>query len=337
MNFNPPYEGNYKILDQTPYTNAAYRAAFLAAIIRGANDVASLLPFSNHVQMRSDDGESLRGALGPRMRYWVGVDQYKEMIDANLDVFQEDEYVKPQGVDQLACVNRDIEHGLPTAITFRDPSLDFDTSDDIPDIISMSFVPKNNGRFLDVSLNYVVCDGEEFVNEMWALSVLAQMVAANVPSIERVNVTVLGDEGEPLPESVCTATGVGMIKESDLMRTAPDLDDAYRTSADGDLELFMDACMHARMLFSKSALDNVDVSVQDNVKMFTRKYLEGGIKCLWLNDALRTMAIHLILSGATKNTGEYEESVIDLTSDYYMRWMYDESKATAKYLFNFKF
>jgi hypothetical protein len=148
--------------------------------MRGANDLESLMFYSKHMAEYSDNGKELRGSIGPRLRFWLGIDHLQEAIDINQDIDDEEDFVKPNGVDQLKMAYQDLRSGLPeTTIIIRDPAIDFEDTNDIPDIISIQFsvIEKENAEnTLCMAVSYGQINmASNFINELWLLMHIGNM------------------------------------------------------------------------------------------------------------------------------------------------------------------
>lgn len=165
------YDCSYK----TDFTNIGFRLAYFLWIMRGSNLLDNLNYYSKHVDKMTDNNINLRGAYGPRLRMWVGADQLQESIKANQDV-DEEECTKPQGVNQLEKVYDDLKGGMiSSCCQIFDPSIDFDNSNDIPELSTMNFVFQKdlqmNALFTSATLN------GHFINDYFFLSLLHSCMA----------------------------------------------------------------------------------------------------------------------------------------------------------------
>jgi len=162
------------------YTNVGFRYAYFLWIMRGANLLDQLMYYSDHLEGNTDDGMILRGAYGTRLKFWVGVDQIAEAnkYNANIDDgAYGDEFIKPQGIDQLFNVYRDLKEGMDISVAnIFDPALDFDETNDIPNLLSMVF--KYNYERLDLFATFSeVAINSHFINDYFFLSLLQVCMA----------------------------------------------------------------------------------------------------------------------------------------------------------------
>ncbi len=172
-NLDAFYDCHYK----TPHTNVGFRIAYFLWIMRGSNSLDALNYYSKHVDKMSDNNINLRGAYGPRLKYWIGADQLQEAIKINSDIDDEEDMEKPNGVNQLEMVYNDLIGGVKTsACQVFDPSVDFEDSKDIPDLSSMIFCWDKeltlNAMFTNTTLN------GHFINDYFFLSLLNCCMAA---------------------------------------------------------------------------------------------------------------------------------------------------------------
>lgn len=133
---------------------------YLLWVLRGANKLSSIQYYTDFFDHATDNGQELRGAIGPRMRFWVGADQLQEAIEVNMNVDEDQDFVKPSGVDQFRKVYDDLCSGdLHTStMSFYDPAIDFDDTNDVPDLLSITFINNSEKGTLDIHLNYSVLE-----------------------------------------------------------------------------------------------------------------------------------------------------------------------------------
>jgi hypothetical protein len=164
--------GIYDCFVNSKFTNLGFRLAYFLWNLKGSNMLGSLNYYSKHVNDLTDDNMTLRGAYGPRMRFWIGADQLQEAINTNSKIDDPEDFVKPKGVDQLQKCFEDLENGMETSsCVIFDPSLDFEDSKNIPDLISITF--KRVCDRLDMIANFgTICLNKDFVNDYFFLSLL---------------------------------------------------------------------------------------------------------------------------------------------------------------------
>jgi hypothetical protein len=190
------FNGVPKIEYRTDYTNFGFRFAYWLWILRGSNSLSELMYYSRHVGIYSDNGSQLRGAYGPRILNWIGPDQLQEAIKTNQDVDDERDFVKPVGVNQLKAVFDDLtvnELDIST-IVVRDPAIDFEESNDIPDLLSIS---------VSTTEEDVVVSGlyekarEDMVNDMFVLGLISEMFACWLhKKHSNTNIYIIGENGD---------------------------------------------------------------------------------------------------------------------------------------------
>lgn len=113
---------------QNPYSTNLGRKASLPAqiaetvwLLSGRKDIKFIEPFLPRAKDFSDDGVTWRGAYGPRIRNWGGVDQLAEVVEA-----------------------LNLEQGSRRAvINIFDPAVDFQTTKDVPCNNWISFAIRN--------------------------------------------------------------------------------------------------------------------------------------------------------------------------------------------------
>tara|TARA_Y100000310_G_C20650024_1_gene798848 strand:+ start:58 stop:1149 length:1092 start_codon:yes stop_codon:yes gene_type:complete len=193
------------------FTNVAFRISYFLHVMRGANDLESLMFYSKHMGEYSDNGKDLRGSLGPRLRFWLGIDHLQEAIDINQDIDDEEDFVKPNGIDQLKMAYQDLHNGMAeTTIIIRDPAIDFDDTNDVPDIISMQFsvIEKENAEnILCMAVSYGQINmASNFVNELWVLMHIGNMYKNWLHCFSfQLNITSLCDSNDVSVEEVLSS------------------------------------------------------------------------------------------------------------------------------------
>lgn len=158
------------------FTNYGFRIAYYIWTLKGSNSLEDLEYYSEHVSQFTDNFFNLRGAYGPRMMNWVGADQLQEALNANADLEDLRDYVKPHGTHQLEAVYNDLNDGMTaSSIIIRDPSIDFDESNDIPDLLAVTFAVADDK--ITANLLYESVEYEEKVwNDLWIFSHIVEML-----------------------------------------------------------------------------------------------------------------------------------------------------------------
>jgi len=235
----------------------------------------------------SDDGKSLRGAHGPRMRNWIGAHQLQDMINANADVDDVEDFVKPQGIDQTLAVHDDLKHGMKeTSIIIRDPGVDFEESEDIPNLISVTFI--NTSKMLEVIAQYGTAYEANFYNEVWALSYLSGMYATQLDFTDfkfSVRWYVTGEDQKAF----------SIIGDNSKVNTLSRSTNSFKVDDNvqfwKDLELLQDFATHIQFQLNQSTFDNPDVSKEWCVNALLTKMFLIDMK----NETLLDMAYALIV------------------------------------------
>lgn len=160
------------------FTNIGFRIAYFLWIMRGANLVEQLDYYSDHLHADTDDEITLRGAYGPRLRYWVGADQIVEANKINMDIEDPEDFVKPKGVDQLYSALQDLKSYMTVSpICIFNPAIDFEGSNDIPNLISIIF-RYEHGYLLNLHAVFSesIINGH-FINDYFVLCLLQNCMA----------------------------------------------------------------------------------------------------------------------------------------------------------------
>lgn len=152
-------------------TNIMFRIAYILWVLRGSNQLEDLMYYSNHMFHYSDNLTNLRGAYGPRLMFWVGADQLQDAINVNMNIDDDKDFVKPDGINQIKSIYEDFsEYKVNTSVAvIKDPAIDFEISNDIPDLISMTFYKKTgDGELLNLQMNYSRFDlNENHLNDIY--------------------------------------------------------------------------------------------------------------------------------------------------------------------------
>ena len=184
---------------ESRYTNIGFRLAYFLWNMRGSNQLEELNFYSSHVNDMTDDHLTLRGAYGPRLRYWVGADQLQKCINDNIDVDNKEDFKKPEGVDQIKKVYEDLKSGILTSCCqIFDPSIDYEDTNYIPSLSNVIFFVK--GSELHMMCNYLDFNfSSHTVNDVWFIRLIhiclcnmlnktPGMIAFNTPTFENDNV-----------------------------------------------------------------------------------------------------------------------------------------------------
>ena len=248
-------------------SNVGFRIANLIHILGGDNKLNKLSYYSNHVEEKSDDGKALRGSYGPRLRWWVGSDQLAEANKINVNMDDEKDMVKPVGVDQLLMAYMDLipedQQGLGlshSSFVVRNPAIDFDETNDVPDLLSGTFYIDNYR--LHLILNYEII--ENVFNDLWAFSQILSMMAVwihAVPGSLIVN-GVIDNSGK-----YETFETIDRCCQQDRNVMGFDTE-AKEFWEDMDTLNYLEG--HIRCIFNKEVLINEDVDYESCIEMFMR-------------------------------------------------------------------
>lgn len=217
---------------QSKYTNMGYRICHFINMITGNNLYSNFKFYSDHVETLLDqeeikqdnriaidnetgeeitdpskiirskrDTRVLRGAIGPRIRNWVGSHQLKEANEINCTVKDDEDFVKPNGVNQIMCALADLKDDdmKATTIIIRDPAIDFDASNDIPELISISFSKTKNVHEEISTVMVFESNNNIIVNDIWAMQVLTCIFVEMLKQFRSFNLDAycISSEEEP--------------------------------------------------------------------------------------------------------------------------------------------
>lgn len=243
-----------------------FRLGYVVWVLKGANLLKPLSYYGKSMDNLSDDTETLRGAYGPRMRRWVGPDALQEAINKNQSIENEEDLVKPIGIDQLEAAFKDLESGMQeTVIQIFDPALDFAETNYVPDLHRLSLVVKidSQKRLLDVIMDYLVIDpAGHMVNDLFLVEIIKKIYCGFLGIKEGatyINIarTIHGFEGER----------TGMFDECKMAFTAPGQFWA-------EYDLFLDFEKHMRMQVNDRTFKNSEVAVAELIGLLKSKYLD---------------------------------------------------------------
>jgi hypothetical protein len=272
------------------------------------------------------------------MRNWIGAHQLQEMINVNADISVEEPenieenvvdiaedgtnilalpgsaYIKPVGVDQAMAVFDDLKHGMEeTCITIRDPGIDFQESDDIPDLISIIFVNDLGGAFdaesdrgtLQVTAQYGTGNNPNFLNEIWALSLLVQMYRKHLKYTgSRFNIVCHRWE-----ESDFELKEMDWLSYGELGICGENLHEFW-----DDLKMLQDFATHIQFFLNEKTFENPDVSNEWCVAKLKEVFIDK-IASPFLKDMAYSLTIWAFWTYGNKMptyAGPYEDRVSDL-------------------------
>lgn len=167
------------------YTSFPFRVAYLLWTLKGANLLEPLQYYGRFFDEYTDDGESLRGAYGPRLRYWVGPDALQEAIKKNQDIDMDSDdmavlgsIARPVGVDQLNAVYEDLHFGMTESVMqIFDPAIDFEETNNVPDLHRISFLV-NDGK-IDMIMDYLNVEvNTMLINDLYVFEMIKYLMAS---------------------------------------------------------------------------------------------------------------------------------------------------------------
>jgi len=250
--------------------NIVFKIAYTLWVLRGSNNLPELSYYADHMEEYTDNFYELRGAYGPRMLFWVGADQLQESINLNMNIDSEEDFTKPDGVNQLERVYLDLQDNniRSSSIVVMDPAIDFDPTNDVPDLISVT-LHKVEGNALNLTMNYSSFNFEgNHLNDIY----LMEFILDNMSSWLGMN------SGEIIINSTefinsCIENTKTFLSEADL---APE--EKCENSPEAFWEnihklFFLDR--HIRNMLSKKSFMYEDISVPTMADSLERKVIDG--------------------------------------------------------------
>jgi thymidylate synthase len=282
-------------------TNFGFRLAYFLWIMKGENKLESLKRYSNHIYKMSDDGLNLRGATGPRLRYWVGADQLQEATEKNLNIDDPKDMVKPKGVDQLQRIYDDLKAGLPSssAVIFN-PAIDFDDSNYIPDAISFTVFVVKKRLNMFISFNSIDVNGH-FVNDLFFFRMLHRLYI-NLLGLEKGEIRFFSSHfsyEETSEDDILTFSNV----QKDCF-DEKDYDEFFE-----NIYKLCDMEKHARSIISKESINNLDINMIGLCDKLIEKFINTISSNFWRNYGLSLLAVLLHIE-ARNSYNDYLENVI---------------------------
>jgi len=284
------------------YTNFPFRIEYLLWTLRGANLLKPLQYYGSFMNEFTDDGETLRGAYGPRMRFWIGADALQEAINANQsidmdDVKNQEAITKPKGIDQLNAVYEDLKFGMTESVMqIFDPALDFDETNNVPDLHRVSFLV-NDGN-LDIILDYLTVQvNTTLVNDMWVMEAIQFILSAFLsltPGTIRVNV------GRPYKNKFAEMYTPAMAESNDAVFDGSLKDERFHETITPEKfweqnNFLMELDKHIRMQITHTSFTNEDISVSQMALDLEAKFL-SKIDNLLLNNLGRSLLMCAIIN-----------------------------------------
>lgn len=309
------------------FTDFNFRLGYMMWVLRGANLLKPLDYYGKIMGGFTDDGESLRGAYGPRLRYWVGVDALQEATNINQNLESEKEFVKPSGIDQLEAVFRDLEAGrqYATMVVF-DPAIDYEETNYVPDLISITFsvVTESDGRHLDMLLGYNELMVDSYaINDMFLFEMVKVILAGFLKLVpgktiitsicrSKFSKDVVNDEVEGRYTDPIMA-------DSAVMDMAHDLNDFKSEKFWEEFRTLVEFENHLRLMVNNETFINREVNVTELAQLLEDK-LMGKITCNLLRDIGHSIMICAILRYAD-NFKLYDDYLEVLAKGIKYDWM----------------
>ena len=271
----------------TSLSNEYARIMFLASAIAGANKLDYFKNIDSDWENLSDDGVTLKGLPGPRMRYWVGADALQEAINLNADIDTDDpEQVglihKPVGEDQLFNVYNDlVEYRLKQSnIIFFDPAMDFAVGNYLPSMTQIVFNSRctENDMVLDVTAVFSNIDEIGiYLNELSLardLGIIMAMMTgmefgelnAVIQSCNISNSSIQLEDDTPLSKYYKELnTTIALGKCNDI----GNLKDVVVS----DLSKFLQLAVHFPLMINEKSLATPEVSIVELLDILEDKYI----------------------------------------------------------------
>lgn len=282
-------------------TNLGFRLAYFLWVMKGENRLDSLNRYSNHINKMSDDGLHLRGAIGPRLRYWVGADQLQEATERNLNIDDPKDMLKPKGVDQLQRIYDDLKSGLPTssAVIFN-PAIDFDDSNYIPDIISFTVYVTKKRLNMFITFSSIDINGH-FVNDLFFFRMLHRLYV-NLLGLEKGEMRIFSSHF-----SYEESNDDDLLMISNI--TKDYFDEKDKDEFFNNIYLLCDMEKHARSIITKDSVNNPDIDMTGLCDKLIEKFINGIKSSFWRNYGLSLLSV-LLYTEAGISYNDYLENVI---------------------------
>jgi hypothetical protein len=270
---------------KTMLSNEYTRILFLASAIAGANKLNYFKKIDSEWENLSDDGTTLKGLPGPRMRYWVGADALQEAINANAEIDIDDPEQaglinKPTGEDQLFNVYNDLtEYGLnQSTIILFDPAMDFAVGNYLPSMTQIVFNSRCTGNDMVLDVTAIFSNIDEigiYINELSLardLGIIMAMMTGmefgelnTIIQSSTINIDVEIDD-TPLSkyyEDLNTTIALGKCNDVE------DLKDVLIS----DMSKFLQVATHFPLMINEKSLATPEVSIVELLDMLEDKYI----------------------------------------------------------------
>lgn len=288
------------------------KLGYLLWVLRGANLLKPLQYYTRAFDLLSDDGETLRGAYGCRMRYWIGADALQEAININQNIDKEDEFVKPNGVDQLQMVFRDLNDGLGSScIQIFDPAIDFDPTNYVPDLYNVVFC--NNHGQLDIVLNYSCAYASSIIPNDLFLFKFIQVVLSRYLSCLVGEIHIVANKWNGAGRKTVDSKFLDKSEYVDLDRfdfiltVACGVNDFWK-----EFQELLNFEMHLRMQINDKVFSNEEVSVIELSTIMDNKLL-SKMNITLLRDIGYCLMVCALMKYAN-NLKPYSEFIMSLVS-----------------------
>jgi hypothetical protein len=306
-------ELNFLCKDAT--TSAAFRIAYFIWLLRGGNDLATLECYSKHMIPASDDLTHLRGAYGPRLLNWIGVDQFQEAMNKNRDIDQIEDFTKPQGRNQIHAVYNDMRGGVLDVSTMvvRDPAIDFDDTNDVPDLIAATFTVTLDS--VNCTLFYEkICIGSNYINELWFFKHLTELYRSWLLKRDS-SITVIS----PVANNEIEITIQGSVHNHNLVHEAGG--ETFRQPFHPnpnifwkDFQLLSDFERHLRQRIREEVFYNPDVVVKQLYEDLER-CLIANMQHVYLRDMAYVLLVFMLNKFDKENRSEIVKYASKIQSD----------------------
>ena len=305
------------------YTNLGFRIANLIHIMEGKSEYAMLAYYSDHMEQFLDeietskeenivlDGETnmpaehiiehkeldrriLRGAIGPRIRNWVGSHQLQEANNINSTLDDQMEFVKPEGVDQLKSAFEDLNaHDMEyTTVMVRDPAIDFDVSNNIPDLSLINFTICKSTLIMSLMYQEVSLTESNMLNEIWALQFIG-MAFSKALKKSRLDIQIVSSN---MNAQVPTIFDDNIPKENHFTENI----DEFLS----DLIILGKVENAVRNIYRPESFTNENVGIEYLSEMIEESFFDD-----FKLDICKDMAYCLIIFGLSKGGTEYLDNM----------------------------
>ncbi len=294
------------------YGTFLFRLGYFMWIMKGSNTLKSINYYGDYLDSLTDDGNTLRGAYGPRMRMWIGPDALQEAININKDIDNPEEFVKPCGTDQFRSVCEDLMFGMTgTAINIFDPSLDFGETNNVPELQRVEFIMRDNK--LNLVMNFMSENiNAQTVSDIWVFGVLQGIIASFMENASVGGITLIlsNKQGNVLDGESGINKDMSEIASNLSAQTGLDFE---KTKADdflGDFSVLRNFELHIRMQICKDTFNNAEVSIPAIIETFNEVVLKKIT-----NKFVKELGICLLLCAIFKygtDLNKYKSAIFEI-------------------------